>query len=68
MTLSERIQAAEQRQNIRQLRPAEPTPFVPVWRRRLQVSEADRFLARQDTTNHIYSNGAFVPEGWERGA
>ena len=56
-TLLERIKAAEQR-NVRQLRPSEPTPFVPVWRRRLQVTEADRFLARQDTTDLVL--GAWI--------
>jgi hypothetical protein len=45
------------------VRSAEPDTFVPVWRRRLNVIEADRFLARQDTTDSIYSNGTFTPRG-----
>jgi hypothetical protein len=50
--LMDRLRAAEQR-NVRPLRPAEPVPFVPAWRRRMQTSEADRFLARQDTTDLV---------------
>ena len=60
--LMDRIKAAEQRNNLRPLRVAEPVQFVPAWRRRLQGSEADRFLARQDTTNSIYSDGC-GPDG-----
>lgn len=38
-TLSERIKAAEQRQNIRPLRPAEPVEFRPRWLERLQAKD-----------------------------
>jgi hypothetical protein len=35
----------------------------PAWIRRMNFTEADRFLARQDTTDSIYSNGSFMPRG-----
>lgn len=46
--LLDRIKAAEQRQNPRPLRPAEPVPFVPKWRERLTA---------KDQTATIYSDG-----------
>jgi hypothetical protein len=37
--LMDRIKAAEQERNVRPLRPAEPVPFVPAWRRRLTAKD-----------------------------
>jgi hypothetical protein len=55
----DRILAAEQRNQLRYLRPAEPTPIrKPRW--------LDR-LTDKDTTSDVLYNGAFVPGG-DRGA
>ena len=37
--LLDRIKEAERRQNVRPLRPSEPVPFVPAWRRRLEAKD-----------------------------
>jgi hypothetical protein len=49
-----RLKAAEERRNIRNLRPSKPVPFKPRWLKR---------LTDKDMTDSIYSDGAYVPRG-----